>query len=168
MAQVCGGAVLSLEDSVLALATEIRRAESQDIDRIIELAWANVEEGAYKSKIVFDAEKLQLFVGALLADEQARVLVYEHDGVIEGVFAFTTFANYFYFAGRIVASMVVWSVAQRFRRRASMQLLYRAKDDARDLGVRYFVMNGADEKFAKLAKHCGFDFLESSYIMELT
>jgi hypothetical protein len=160
MAEVCASAVLSR-------AVLIRRAESRDIDSIITLCWSNVEEGPYKEKIIFDGNKLRMFVGALLADDKARVIVCECEEEIIGAFAFTTFPNYFYFAGKIVASMVVWSVAKRFRGRISMQLLDRAKNEARDLGVQYFVMNGASEKFGALAKHCGFDYLETSYVMEL-
>jgi N-acetylglutamate synthase-like GNAT family acetyltransferase len=149
------------------LTSGIRLAESKDIGRLIELVWANVEEGPYKKKIVFKEHTLRMFVGALLADEKARFLVYEHDGKVQGAFAFTTFPNYFYFAGQIVASMVVWSVAKPFRGRVSMKLLRRAKIEARELDAKYLVVNGATEKFASLCKHCGFSFLESSHIMEL-
>jgi hypothetical protein len=152
-----------------ALATEhiLRRAESQDIPRIIELVWANVEEGPYKDKIIFDEHKVSMFVGQLLADEGARVLVSEHEGRINGVFSFTTFPNFFYFAGQLVASMVVWSVEKAFRGRVSMRLLSQGQREARQMGAKYMILTGAKEEFAKLCEHCGYSYLESSHILEL-
>ena len=144
----------------------LRRAESQDIPRIIELVWQNVEEGPYKRQIVFNQTTLRAFVGALLADEQARVLVYEHEW-IQGVFAFTTFPNFYYFAGQIVASMVVWSVAKKFRGRASIKLLKEGQKAAKELGAKYMLLTGPTASFDGLCEHCGYSFLESSFIKEL-
>jgi hypothetical protein len=153
---------------MLALETAtIRQAESQDIGRIIELVWANVEEGQYKRKIVFDPIILRYFVGGLMADEKAKVLVYEHEGTVQGVFAFTTFPNYFYFAGQLVASMVVWSVAKRFRGRPSMKLLSWGQREARKLGAKYMLLTGPTEAFSELCKHCGYDYLESTHMVRL-
>lgn len=144
----------------------LRRAESQDIPRIIELVWANVAEGPYKRQIVFNQDTLRAFVGALMADEQARVIVYENDG-IQGVFAFTTFPNFYYFAGQIVASMVVWSVAKKYRGRASIKLLHEGQRAAKELGAKYMLLTGPTASFDGLCEHCGYSFLESSFIKEL-
>lgn len=144
----------------------LRWAESQDIPRIIELVWQNVEEGPYKKQIVFNQNILRAFVGALMADEQARVIVYEHDG-IQGVFAFTTFPNFYYFAGQVVASMVVWSVARPFRGRASIKLLKEGQRAAKELGAKYMLLTGPTASFDGLCEHCGYSFLESSFIKEL-
>lgn len=145
----------------------IRRAESQDIDAIIDLAWKNVPEGRYKSHIVYDKQKLRMFVGAILADDRARCLVSDADGILAGVFAFTTFPNFYYFAGQIVANMVIWSIAKEFRGKRSLALLEEAEKEARSLGAKYMLLTGPGEKFGELTHRLGYDYLESSHIKEL-
>jgi hypothetical protein len=145
----------------------IRLAQSQDIQKIIEVVWANVSPGSYKDKIIFKGETLRAFVGALLADDMARVIVYERDGAILGVFAFTVFPNFFYFAGQLVASMVVWSVAKPARGRISMKLLSFGQREAKNLGAKYMVLTGPNTSFDELCCHCGYSFLETSHIREL-
>jgi hypothetical protein len=145
----------------------IRLAQSQDISEIIEVVWANVPPGPYKDKIIFKGETLRAFVGALLADDMARVIVYERDGAILGVFAFTCFPNFFYFAGQLVASMVVWSVAKPSRGRISMKLLSFGQREAKNLGAKYMVLTGPSTSFDELCGHCGYSFLETSHIREL-
>lgn len=145
----------------------IRRAESTDIDAIIALGWANVEEGKYKSKIVFDKRRLRMYVGAILGDEQARFFVLEDCGQIVGMFAFTLFPNYYYFAGQNVANMVIWSVAKRFRGRKSLELLEMAEKEAQAIGAKYMLLTGPGEKFGELTHRLGYDYLESSHIKVL-
>ena len=153
--------------STVTANSVIRLAESQDIPEIIELAWANAAPGPFKDKIIFKGETLRAFVGALLADDMARVIVYERRGTILGVFAFTCFPNFYYFAGQLVASMVVWSVAKPSRGRISMKLLSFGQREAKKLGAKYMVLNGPSVAFDELVCHCGYSFLESSHIKEL-
>ena len=150
-----------------SLVSTIRLAESGDIPRLVALAWENVKEGPYKRKIVFDENILRLFVAQLLADEEACFLVYEHEGTIQGMFAFTTFPNFYYFGGQRVASMVIWSVAEKFRGRPSLKLLRRGEEEARKLGATYMILTGPTDVFSALSKHCGYSYLESSHMREL-
>lgn len=145
----------------------IRLAESQDIDAIIELAWSNVPEGRYKSRIIYDKPKLRMFVGAILADDRARCLVWDECGEVRGVFAFTTFPNFYYFAGQIVANMVIWSVAPQSRGKKSLALLEEAEKEARSLGAKRLLLTGPGENFRKLSEHCGYEFMESIFVKEL-
>lgn len=145
----------------------IRRAGSQDIDAIIELGWANVADGKYKSKIVYDKQKLRMFVGAIMADDRARLLVWDEGGALAGMFAFTTFPNFYYFAGQVVANMVIWSVAKEFRGRKSLALLYEAEKEARAMGAKYMLLTGPGENFGKLTERLGYDYLESTHIKGL-
>ena len=154
-------------DQVRAGGVLIRRAESQDIDPIIDLCWNNAPDSPFKQKIKFNRSTLRMFVGALLADTKACVLVCGSGAVIEGVFAFTTFPNFYYLAGEVVASMVVWSVAPRCRGRVSMALKDEGERVARELGAKYMVLNGPSKYFASLCHHCGYSFLEYSYMKEL-
>lgn len=145
----------------------IRRAESTDIDALIELAWANVEEGKYKSKIIYDQRRLRMYVGAILGDDRARFFVWDAGGQIVGMFAFTLFANYYYFAGQTVANMVIWSVAKEFRGRKSLALLEVAEREALDMGAKYMLLTGPGEKFGALTHRLGYEYLESSHIKVL-
>lgn len=144
-----------------------RLAESQDIPRIIELGNQNVTNARYRKQIVYDPTALRLFVGAILADENARTIVYERNGKVQGVFAFTTTPNFYYFGGELTANMVIWSVAEECRGMASIKLLFMAKAEARKMGVKRLIITGPDKSFGKLAKHCGFEFLESAYMVGL-
>lgn len=159
--------MVEIRASSVLTANGVRRAESQDVDAIIDLCWSNAIEGEFKKKIKFNRVTLRMFVGALLADDKACVLIYERDGAIKGVFAFTTFPNFYYFAGEVVASMVVWSVAPRFRGLVSLLLKENGERVARELGAKYMILSGASKYFASLCNHCGYSFLESSYIKEL-
>ncbi len=145
----------------------IRRGGSTDIDAIIELGWANVGEGKYKDRIVYDQRRLRMFVGAILADDRARLFVCDEDGKIVGIFGFTTFPNYYYFAGQTVANMVIWSMAKAFRGKKSLALLETAENEARAMGAKYMLLTGPGEKFGDLTYRLGYDYLESSHIKEL-
>ena len=145
----------------------IRRANSSDIDRIVELGWRNVEPGAYRDLIEFDERKVRMFVGAILGDEKARFLVWDERGSVVGMFAFTTFHNFYYFAGRLVANMVIWSVAPEHRGRTSLKLLQAAETEARMMGAKYMLLTGPSGKFDKLSRHCKYDYMEASYIKGL-
>lgn len=143
-----------------------RLAESQDIPRIIELGNKNVKNARYRRQIVYDPLALHLFVGSIMASDTARTIVYDRDGV-QGVFAFTTCPNFYYFGGQLVANMVIWSVSEECRGMVSIKLLFMAKAEARKMGVKRMIMTGPDKRFGKLAKHCGFEFLESAFMVEL-
>ena len=145
----------------------IRLAESQDIPQIVELGWENAGATGYRAKMVYNANTLRMFVGTVLADQQARCIVYEHAGAIQGVFAFTTFPNFYQFGGALIASMIIWSVAKRFRGRVSMRLLSHAQREARKLGATRLILTGPGKQFQKLAEHCGYEYLESSYMVVL-
>lgn len=145
----------------------IRRAESQDIDAIIELAWSNVPEGCYKSRIIYDKQKLRMFVGAIMADDAARLFVCEEHGELKGLFAFTTFPNFYYFGGELMANMVIWSVAPQSRGRKSIALLRAAEKEASEMGAKRFLLTGPGLRFENLAKHCGYDYMESIVVKEL-
>jgi hypothetical protein len=145
----------------------IRKAEARDVPRIVQLAWENVWDGPYKRKILFDEDISRLFVSELLADPEAAVLVYDHEGTVEGIFGFTTFPNFYYFKGQRIASMVFWSVSDRFRGRQSIRLLKSGEDEARKLGAKRMILTGPSAEFSSLSKHCGYDYLESSHIKEL-
>ncbi len=146
----------------------IRRAESTDIDAIIELGWSNVAVETYKSKLLYDKRCMRMYVGAVLYDDGARCLVLTDGEKIIGVFAFTTFPNFFYFAGLTVANMIIWSVAREFRGRRSLALLEEAERQAREMGASYMLLTGPDERFGGLVHRLGYDYLESSHIKELS
>lgn len=145
----------------------IRRAESRDIDALIELGWRNVPEGRYKNQLIYDKHAMRMFVGAVMADERARWLVCEEDGEICGMFAFTTFPNFYYYAGQVVASMVIWSVAPESRGKKSIALLRAAEEEARSLGAKRLIITGPGEEFRKLSEHCGYPLMESIFVKEL-
>lgn len=145
----------------------IRLAILEDVPRLVELAWANVGDGPYKRKIAFDENIARMFIANVISDDEARVLAYEHEGKVEGMFGFTTFPNFYYFAGARVASMVIWSVSHRFRGRPSIELLKRGEEEARKLDAKHMILTGPTAQFDKLCKHCGYGFLESSHIKEL-
>lgn len=144
-----------------------RFAESQDIPRIIELGKRNVSNERYRKQLVDDDISIRLFVGSILADDNSRAIVYEFDGVVQGIFAFTASQNFYYFGGKLVANMVIWSVAEPFRGKVSIKLLSYAQREARKMDVTRLIMTGPDAAFGSLAKHCGFEFLESAFIKEL-
>lgn len=145
----------------------IRRAESRDIDQIIDLAWSNVAEGGYKNRIVYDKRTMRMFVGAVMADERARWLVCDEGGKVQGMFAFTTFPNYYYYAGQVIANMVIWSVAPPCRGGKSLALLHAAEAEARSLGAKRLLLTGPGENFRKLSERCGYEFMESIFVKEL-
>lgn len=146
----------------------IRRAESQEIPRLMELGREYLIHGPYKGKMLDDPRTLALFVGQILGDDMARFLVYESEGRIEGMFAFSVFPNYFYFAGQLTANEVVWCVEKAFRRRASMELLKAAEKMAREMGATRMLLTTPTARIGKLYEHCGYTFMEMSYMRELT
>jgi hypothetical protein len=143
-----------------------RCAESQDIARIIELGAENVRNERYKNQLVHDPIALRLFVGSVLADENSRAIVYDYEDRVEGIFAFSTMPNFYYFGGELTANMVIWSVAKRFRGLVSLKLLSYAQKEAKKMGVKRMIMTGPDESFKHLAEHCGYEFLESAFMVK--
>lgn len=146
----------------------IRRAESTDIDAIIDLGWRNVADEKYKSKLVYDQRRMRMYVGVVLADDNARWLVLAEGEKIVGQFAFTTFPNFYYFAGQKVANMIIWSMAKEFRGRRSLALLEEGEREAREMGAKYMLLTGPGEKFGELTHRLGYDYMESSHIKELS
>lgn len=151
-----------------AIATgEIRLAEGADIGRIIELGKENVPRGTYRDKLILNDHMLRYFIGNVLKDENSRCIVYEFEGEVEGVFAFSTFPNFFSFGGAMVANMIIWSVAKRFRGRVSMKLLSHGQREARKMGAVIFLLTGPSREFAQLCEHSGYEFFEATYMRTL-
>lgn len=145
----------------------MRLAESQDIARIIELGKENVPRGTYRDKLILNDHMLRLFVGNVLKEESSRCIVYEFEERVEGVFAFSTFPNFFSFGGAFVANMIIWSVAKKFRGRISMKLLSHAQREARKMGATIFLLTGPTREFAQLCEHSGYEFFEATYMRTL-
>lgn len=145
----------------------IRRAESTDIDAIIDLGWRNVADEKYKSKLVYDQRRMRMYVGVVLADDRARWLVAEENGEIVGTFAFTTFPNYYVFGGQKVANLIIWSVSPKCRGKVSIVLLRAAEKEARELEAKRMLLTGPGQNFGKLVSRLGYEYFESTFLRSL-
>lgn len=145
----------------------IRLAEESDFPRIIELGRKYLLEGPYKGQITDNPEAVERFIYWLSHQDNARILVFEEDDLVEGVFCFFMYPHYF--GGELCANEMIWCVDKAHRGRGSMELLWAAERMAYDMGAVRMQLTAPTKEIGQLYEHCkGYSLVEVGYQAKLS
>lgn len=139
----------------------VRLATMQDAERIIELGRTFLAAGPYRDEIEDNPEQVHRLIAMLFATEQARILVYEEDGIVVGVFCFIIYPHYF--SGLPTGNEVIWYVDPAHRGKASLELLWAAERMAADMGAVRMQLTAPTEEVGEIYKRCKYHQVEVGY-----
>lgn len=133
---------------------EVRKAEPQDIPRIVELGRRFLLEGPYKDQLKDNPEEATAFAFAVMNHLNGKILVSHGDHGVNGVFCFIV--NPHYFSGEMTAMELIWYVEPESRPGGiALKLLAEAENWARELGVKRMQLTAPTEEVGKLYRYCG-------------
>jgi hypothetical protein len=145
---------------------QIRLAEENDFPRIIELGRRYLLEGPYKEQITDNPEAVERFIFWLFKQDNARIIVFEEDGV-QGVLAFFLYPHYF--GGELCANELIWCVEKEHRGKGSMELLWAAERMAYDMGAVRMQLTAPTVEIGKFYARCkGYSIVEVGYQAKLS
>lgn len=143
----------------------IRAATCDDIPRIVELGSRSIWEGPYKDQLEDNPSVTRELTEKLLTLENAKVLVSESDGVINGLFAFILFPHYF--SGQLTAGEMIWYVIPEARGQASLELLWAAEKLAFEMGAKRMQLTAPTEQVGKIYERIKYVQVECTYQAKL-
>lgn len=140
----------------------IRLATTEDFPRIIELGRKYLLEGPYRGQITDNPEAVERFIYWLAQQDNAQILVFEEDDLVQGVLAFFIYPHYF--GGELCANEMIWCVEKEHRGRGSMELLWAAERMAYDMGAIRMQLTAPTREIGALYEHCkGYKLVEVGY-----
>lgn len=140
----------------------IRLAEENDFGRIEELGRKYLLEGPYKGQVADNPETVVRFFAWLFRNENARILVFEEDDLVQGFFAFFLYQHYY--GGDLCANELIWCVDKEHRGKGSMELLWAAERMAYDMGAIRMQLSAPTLELGKMYERCkGYSLIEVGY-----
>lgn len=149
----------------------IREASEQDIPRIVEMGSRSIREGPYRNQLSDNPEVTKQLAAKLLTSENAKVLVLENDGHVDGVFAFILFSHYF--SGEMTAGEMIWYVEpegramEGFGAGGALNLLDEGERLAKKLGAKRMQLTAPTRMVGELYKRRRYCEIETTYQREL-
>lgn len=146
----------------------IRLAEAQDVPRIVEMGSNSLREGAYRGVIADSPEVTAELAKRLLFMDNARILVLDIDGELQGLFAFLLIPHYY--SGEKCGVEIIWWVSPDFRsgHNYGLELLWAAENMALDWGAIKFQLTApTDEMAGMYRKLRGYQQIEVSFQRDL-
>jgi hypothetical protein len=142
--------------------TNVRVANLEDFERVIELGRKYLLEGPYKDQIADNPESVYRFIHCIDEQQNARILVFEEDGRIQGVFAFLIYPHYY--GGELCASELIWCVDKEHRGKGSLELLWAAEKMAREMGAVRMQLTAPTREIGKFYERLkGYKLVEVGY-----
>lgn len=139
----------------------IREAIDADISRIVELGSRSLQDGPYKGRIEDNPEQTAKFAQQVIGG-LGKVLLWEQDGKIVGLFAFIVYPHFF--DGILTANEVMWYVEQECRGGgAAIKLLWAAEEAAKKLGVKRMGLSAPNKDVEELYKRFGYQRVEVAF-----
>lgn len=138
----------------------IRRAQPEDMDRLIEMGKRFVEETSYRDLIRIDSERLAGTIAKVADSEDGAVLVSGSDASVTGMIAMVAYDHPY--SGERTAFELVWWVEPEARG-DGVRLLRAAETWAREQGCRHMQMVAPNERVGALYQRLGYSPVETSY-----
>lgn len=147
---------------------QIRIALPTDIPRIIEIGSHSLKIGPYADKLADMPEITTKLAEKLLTMANARIVVGEEDGAIQGIFAFILFDHYY--SGEPVAGEMIWFVEPDYRKTGmALPLLWEAEKLASQMGAQKMQLTApTDEIAAMYGKLKGFQKVETAFQRDIS
>jgi GNAT superfamily N-acetyltransferase len=132
----------------------VREGTLEDIPRIVELGRRSLQDGPYQGRIEDNPEQVERFARLVIL-HLGKVLVWEEDGTVTGLFAFLVAPHFF--DGRMFAQELIWYVLPECRKGgAAIKLLWEAERIAKALGVKFFQVTAPDNEVENLYGRFGY------------
>jgi len=152
---------MSGSGDVTIVCEAIREATPADSARIIEMGRSFLLNGPYRDQLTDNPAQVQKLIDWLFANEQAKILVYETEGRVEGVLCFILYPHYF--SGELCANEMIWYVGPEHRGRASLELLWAAEKMAYEMGAIRMQLTAPTEQVGEIYKHLHYSLVEVGY-----
>jgi GNAT superfamily N-acetyltransferase len=140
----------------------IRTAIEDDIPRLVEMGRRFRAESSYSKYLADNPERMAQLGRQLLAGN--GLLVLERDGAVIGMLGYIVHSHFI--SGEVVAGEVFWYVEPEYRGEG-LKLVDEAKRRARLVGAKYLQMIAPSERVARLYRHLGYEFVESTHQITL-
>lgn len=147
----------------------IRLAEAKDVPTIVEMGSNSLREGAYRGVIADSPEVTAELAKRLLFMENARILVLDIDGDLQGLFAFLLIPHYY--SGEKCGVEIIWYVEQRARagHNYGLDLLWAAENMAAKWGAIKFQLTAPTEQMCEMyGKLRGYSKVETSFQRDIS
>ena len=150
----------------------IRLAEAKDVPRIVEMGSISLRDGAYKNVIADSPEVTAELAKRLLFMENARILVLEIDGALQGLFAFLLIPHYY--SGEKCGVEIMWYVQPEFRAYGtgwpdSLKLLWAAEKMAAEWGALKFQLTAPTDAICEMyGRLRGYSKVETSFQRDIS
>jgi GNAT superfamily N-acetyltransferase len=140
----------------------VRSATDEDIPRLVEMGCRFRAESSYSKYLAENPERMAELGHQLLAKD--GLLVAELDGESIGMLGFILHVHFI--SGELVAGEVFWWMEPEHRGHG-LKLVEEAKRRARKAGAKYLHMIAPSERVARLYRHLGYEFVESTHQISL-
>lgn len=138
----------------------IRKAEPDDMGRILEMGQRFVSETSYHEHIALDPEKLSGTVVSVATNPRGVILVSERDARVDGMIALVM--NEHPYSGLLTAFELVWWVDPESRG-IGRELLGAAEGWAKENGARAIQMVAPNARVGALYERLGYRAVETAY-----
>lgn len=148
------------------MSTEgIREATLADVPAIVELGRRSLAEGPYAALVAENPEQFTRLAEQIIS-QAGRVLLWEEDGEVKGLLAFTVGPHFL--SGEVTAGEIMWYVEPESRPGgAAMRLFWAAEELARELGATKMQFTAPTEGVGAVYKRYGYSQVEVLYQKEL-
>lgn len=147
----------------------IRLADVKDVPRIVEMGSTSLREGEYRGVIADSPEVTAELAKRLLFMDNAKILVLELDGTLQGLFAFLLIPHYY--SGEKCGVEIMWYVEQRARNghNYGLELLWAAENMAAKWGAEKFQLTAPSDAMCEMySKLRGYTKVETSFQRDIS
>lgn len=143
----------------------IREARPNDVPWVVGMGDRFIRETEYKSHISGDPNKMRELVEALMANPDGLLLVYDNDGMVDGMMGVLMFRHPM--SDQLVASEMFWWVEPEARGSAGVRMLRMAEEWARLRGAERMMMIAPTDRVGEFYERVGYGKVETSYMRVL-
>lgn len=140
----------------------VRLATAADIPRLVEMGRRFRSESTY-SKYLADNPERMAQLGHMLLEKDGLLLAERNEQTV-GMLGFIIHSHFI--SGELVAGEVFWWMEPEYRG-DGLKLVEEAKRRARLAGAKYLHMIAPSERVARLYRHLGYEFVESTHQITL-
>lgn len=142
----------------------IREATGADVERVVEMGRRFLLEGPYKEKLADNPGEATMLARRLLGMPNAKIIVLEIDGKVQGVFAFIIFPHYY--SGETIAGEMIWYVEPESRTLGNygLEILWKAEHVAAKMGAKRMQLTAPTNEVANMYRLLtGYEQVEISF-----
>lgn len=141
----------------------IRNATIYDVQEIVVMGCKFIGHTRYAKHIYENPKAMTMLAEKLIS--QNGLLISEVGNKIIGMLGFIVYRHFI--SDELIAGEVFWWVEEEHRGKDGIKLFLEMKRRAKQIGAKRLQMIAPTEKVAEFYKRIGFEFVESTYQMNL-